>query len=167
MYIPRIYCGLDGVLADFNAGVSYLFKKRPHSNSNDQLWSKLACTPDFYTYLPWKQDGHKLWTAIRPLQPTILTGIPGRWAEAQKIDWINRELGPNVSFITCPSKHKFYHCPTDRPGAILIDDNKRYKEQWQEAGGIFILHTETEETIKQLELLLGIPLESTSETTRC
>jgi hypothetical protein len=73
-----------------------------------------------------------------------------------------RELGPDVSYITCPSKHKHLYCPYDKPGAILIDDQEALRQQWQDAGGIFIQHTTTDDTIRQLESLLGIHLEASS-----
>jgi hypothetical protein len=131
------------------------------------MWPRLASTPEFFTYLPWKRDGERLWDALWPLQPTILTGINGQWAETQKIDWITRELGPETSYITCLIKHKHYFCPSDRPGSILIDYRENLRQQWQEAGGIFILHKDTEETIRQLESILKIPLETTLQQSCC
>jgi hypothetical protein len=167
MYIPPIFCDLDNIFADFNSEIQRIFHRKPDLIPSNLLWPRLSSIPDFFTYLPWMRDGERLWDAIWPLQPTILTSITGCWAETQKVDWITRELGPEVSYITCLSKHKHYYCPTDRPGAILIDDKDTLRKPWQKAGGIFILHRDTEDTIQKLESLLGIPLETTINNNRC
>jgi hypothetical protein len=148
-------------------GVQRIFHRKPELIPPNLLWPRLASMPDFYTYLPWTKDGERLWNAIWPLQPTILTGITGHWAETQKADWINREFGPDVSYITCLSKHKHYYCPLDQPGAILIDNKELSRQRWQEAGGIFILHKNTECTIRRLETLLGITLETSNNLIHC
>ena len=57
-----IFCDLDGVLVDFDAGVQKLFKnKKAAEISPKLLWPKLATTPGFYENLPWTSDGRQLW----------------------------------------------------------------------------------------------------------
>ena len=57
-----IFCDLDGVLVDFDAGVQKLFKnKKAAEISPKVLWPKLATTPGFYEDLPWMHDGRRLW----------------------------------------------------------------------------------------------------------
>jgi hypothetical protein len=34
--------------------------------------------------------------------------------------------------------------------SVLIDDNEKLREDWESAGGILILHSSTEDTLKQL-----------------
>ena len=155
------------MFVDFEIGVQRIFHRKSHLVTPNLLWPRLSSIPDFYTYLPWTYDGQRLWNAIWPLQPTILAGITGHWAEKQKIDWITRELGPEVGYITCKSKLRHYYCPSDSLGAILISNKDIGKQQWQEAGGIFILHNNTEDTIRQLEHILGIPLETINKHQRC
>jgi len=123
--------------------------------------------PDFFTYLPWTYDGQRLWNAIWPLQPTILSNVTGQWAENQKAEWITRELGPDVNFITCSLKPRYCYCPSDQPGAILINNKDTVKQQWQDSGGTFILHKNAEDTIKQLETILGMELETPTKRQRC
>jgi hypothetical protein len=50
-----IFCDLDGVLADFDAGVYRLFKKKPAEISPKVLWPRLATTEGFYESLPWTE----------------------------------------------------------------------------------------------------------------
>ena len=165
--MPPIFCELDDILLDFEYGVECIFRRKSHVILPGILWSRLASTPNFFTYLPWRKDGERLWDAIWPFQPTILSGITGLWAEPQKSDWITRELGPDTNYITCLPKHKHIYCPSDTIGGILIDNKETLRQQWQEAGGIFIHHVNTEKTIRQLEEILGIPLEVSNTTYRC
>jgi hypothetical protein len=161
----KVFCDLDGVLADFDAGVLKLFKKKPAEVSPKVLWPRLASTPGFYADLPWMPNGKQLWAAIAPLNPVILTGLPrGKWAEPQKREWCARELGAEVEVICCASKDKHKHCPPVddgsvngdgvlRSSAVLIDDREAAREPWEAAGGRFVLFTSTEDAISQLKAL--------------
>lgn|SRR3546814_14527 len=63
-----------------------------------------------------------LWEAIKPYNPTILTGMPrGNWAAAQKNAWCRAHLGSDVPVITCMSAKKHVHCTH---GSVLIDDRE-------------------------------------------
>jgi hypothetical protein len=158
-----IFCDLDGVLVDFCEGVRMIFLKQPHEIPANTLWPRLARIPNFYTNLPWMEDGRRLWDSIKHLNPTILTAAPrGSWAKSQKIEWVRRNLGPDVPVIvTTGEKQK--HCPPANPYAILIDDRRKCCKPWEEAGGTAIMHKNTEETIRALvELGVSIDLSYTS-----
>jgi len=146
--MASIFCDLDGVLCDFDAGCLAATGKLPYV----QMWSILARTPNFYGSLPWMSDGKVLWDAIAPLQPTILTGIPrGKWAETQKQEWCTRELGPSVAVICCKTidKHTF-----GKRGDILIDDRpEKAREPWESIGGVFVHHVSAEQTLTELRKL--------------
>ena len=148
----RIYCDLDGVLADFEEGVRRIFNRESKTISNNQLWSTLARQPNFYGNLPWMKDGKQLWDAIKHLRPVIVTAAPkGSWAGGQKRDWVRRNLGDDVQVII--STRKYEHCPPDPPTSILIDDRTSNCELWEIVGGISILHESTMETIERLQQL--------------
>jgi len=154
--VTRLYCDLDGVLVDFEKGASAIFGKRIQEVPPKRLWSTAARTPGFYSNLPWMPDGKELWSAIKHLNPTILTAAPkGSWAEKQKREWVDRELGAEMKMIV--STNKFEHCPRGDPIPILIDDRMIHCEAWQLAGGIPIFHTDAKSTIQRL-LELGEPV---------
>jgi len=92
----EIYCDLDGVLVDFEAGVQRLFKKPSSSLSSKVLWSGIARAKKFFETLPWTTDGQELWYAlIHDYEgiPNILTGVPMvKTAREEKYRWCKREL---------------------------------------------------------------------------
>uniref|UniRef100_A0A7S3XPZ0 Uncharacterized protein n=2 Tax=Heterosigma akashiwo TaxID=2829 RepID=A0A7S3XPZ0_HETAK len=144
----NIFCDLDGVLVDFDSGVQQITGKMPSEMHPKTMWPQLARAEDFYNGLSWMPDGKELWDRIQSQRPTILTGLPmGRWAEAQKRAWCARELGAGVPVDTCLSRDKWRRA---RPGAVLVDDRFSLQEKWVEAGGVFIHHQSTSQTIDQL-----------------
>src|ERR1044071_4661041 len=103
----RLFLDLDGVLADVDRGVLALTGKHPHQQSRREMWRAVARAPDFFAELAFTRDGRRLWEFCRPLDPTILTGLPhGGWAAPQKRRWVARMLGPDVPVITCMSRDK-------------------------------------------------------------
>jgi hypothetical protein len=147
----RLFLDLDGVLADFDAGVEKLTGKRPDQLATRAMWRALAQAPDFFGTLAMMQDAHLLWDWCKPFRPTILTGLPyGGWAPAQKQRWVANMLGADVEVITCMARDK----PRwSAPGHILVDDRERTREAWEAAGGAFVLHRSAVESIAALRRL--------------
>lgn len=52
---PHIFCDLDGVLVDFDAGVQNLFQRKVNVNElpSNVLWKSIGKTPNFFRNLPW------------------------------------------------------------------------------------------------------------------
>jgi len=48
----------------------------------------------------------------------------------------------------CVSSSTYSHFITLH--SVLIDVNKKYREAWEAAGGIFILHTSSKQTLKEM-----------------
>ncbi|MEE2644298.1 MAG: hypothetical protein VYD19_05145 [Myxococcota bacterium] len=151
----RIFLDLDGVLADFDAGVLRVTGRAPHHFQKvNEMWRLLARAESFFAQLPWMQDGQLLWEATRAASPTILTGLPrGNWAAPQKRSWCARELGADVPVITCMSRDKAREAarvlrPGERP--LLIDDREAQRDPWEAAGGVFILHRSAKESLQRL-----------------
>ena len=97
----KIFCDLDGVLCDFDAGVRRIADgKRPDDMHLKEMWRKVAKADSFYTHLPWMIDGRDLWEAILHLKPDILTGVPmHQKARQEKADWCARELGVATNHV--------------------------------------------------------------------
>jgi hypothetical protein len=138
-----LFCDLDGVLVDFDAGVRKIFGKPAHEVPPNRLWPAIHSSKHFFRDLPWTIDGEELWDALQKSAHSvnILTGISMRGAIVQdKYEWCKRELcietnlvdftgisgkkhepaHPNVkrrtgvvNVITCWSKNK---CFESRPG---------------------------------------------------
>lgn len=153
----RLFVDLDGVLADFDAGVVRASGKTPEELDPRRMWPLLAKTPGFYDQLPWMSDGRDLWDFVKAWHPTILTGLPlGRWAEPQKRAWCARELGPEVRVLCCLSREKAQKAAEVLEGGetmILVDDRLKLQAAWEEAGGKFVLHTSARESIETLKAL--------------
>lgn len=149
--IIQIYLDLDGVLADFNRGVHNIFSKRPDQLAPREMWMGLARHSDFFGTLEMIEDAHELWNYCKPHNPKILTGLPrGGWAEAQKRRWVASMLGGEVDVITCWSREKY---KWSAQGHVLVDDRADLRERWEGRGGVFVLHTSAQESIRQLKLL--------------
>lgn len=155
--MARLFVDLDGVLADFDAGA---VKTLGMSASDYQqlhgaalMWKTLARVPGYYSGLPWTPDGLALWTALggHLPAPMVLTGLPlGTWAEPQKREWCARELGLGVIVVACMSIDKHSYCCE---GDVLIDDREAARLDWVTAGGVFVHHKSTEETLAALRQL--------------
>lgn len=136
-----IFCDLDGVLVDFNAGVKKRFKKYPLELNQQMMWGVINKSSTFFETLPWMERGQELWNAICKYNPIILSGIPNgnKTAAEQKRKWCLKNLGPDVKVICCNSKDKYKYCLN---GSILIDDRAHIGDDWIKEGGEFILYNE-------------------------
>lgn len=162
----KVYCDLDGVLADFDRVKRRHLSKEAQTNDN-KMWEEIADFRNFYRELPAMKGANSLWSAIQLAAPlrAILTAIPRKKtmpeAEADKRHWCNVEMldsvfnGEVVEVLIGPhSKDKQNHC---KPGDILIDDRADNIEQWEAKGGIGILHDgDVDATINLLYQHAGI-----------
>ena len=85
-------------------------------------------------------------------KPIILTGIarkPG--CAEEKREWVAKYIDPGAEVITCWSKDKRNH---GKPGDILVDDWHKYRDLWEEMGGIFLLHTSAKDSLERLGEIL-------------
>lgn len=153
----KIFIDLDGVLADFERGVTGVTGKTVEELEVRAMWKALAAHPEFYTGLEWTPDGRTLWEYVKDRSPTVLTGLPlGNWAKPQKLEWCRRELGESVPVITCMSRHKARRAREATPEGeipVLVDDRRSLRESWERIGGIFIPHVSADRSIAQLSAL--------------
>jgi hypothetical protein len=148
------FVDMDGVLTDFDLAWRNLGHKIDGQSFEDKygseaFWSEIKKSGiDFWENMSWTKDGKKLWNFVKKFNPTILSSPAKTIPESKKGKqiWIERELGPDVKYIFTHDKFKHAH-----PNAILIDDYEKKITPWVNADGIGILHTNTDETIKQLK----------------
>lgn len=148
-----IYLDMDGVIADFDGYFEQLFGVLPRHIPKTERWDKVNNMPNYWADLPKMPGADTLITHLRKYGFAILTGVPhqgGEKAKIQKRIWLKNHYGIEVDVICCFSKDKANYCQV---GDILIDDWLPNIERWYQAGGIGILHTSIEDTLKQLKRL--------------
>ena len=148
--MPRLFLDADGVLADFDAGVTALLGMAPAEfearKGRREFWKRLTSAPDFYATLPEMHDARRLFDAVEHLKPTILTGLPlGNWAAPQKVRWAAEHF-PGVPIITCMARDKHKHM---QPGDVLVVIGKtsRYLRARRR---LFVHHKNAEDSLRQL-----------------
>lgn len=152
-----IYCDMDGVLTNFEDSAKQI-RDDIFEISETELWLTISLEGEsFWADMPWMDNGLKLWEYIKPHNPKILTAVPGLskddplklFANYGKQTWVEKNIGEewidNLILTTSKEKKKFA-----KHNAILIDDRKKIISAWKKEGGIGILHTSANETIKQL-----------------
>lgn len=152
--MTRLYLDCDGVLADFDKGAAAAFGMPPDEYERRYglggFWKRLAATKDFFASLDLMPDAMELYEAVKHLEPVILTGLPrGSWAEPQKRRWGEKHF-PGVRMITTSAALKREHC---HPGDVLVDDRMKYAHLWENAGGVFVHHSDAKSTIEKLKRL--------------
>ena len=146
----KIYCDMDGVIADFDKGYKELTgREASFDTPKEEFWAPIqkAGAP-FWIKLQWMSDGKKLWEFIKPYNPQLLSA-PSR-DESSKIGkfvWVKRNVpGTKLILRSAERKQEFA-----TPNSILIDDRADNIQRWKDAGGIGILHTSAADTIQQLK----------------
>lgn len=161
----KIYCDMDGVLADFMGAITHWFYqdrdwdelKRDH-DINRKRWThsfheKVKTKPDFWDTLPLMPGARHLWSIIKKpqYQPKILSAY-AEWDEKNsrrgKVIWAARYLRIPASQIILVKREDKVHYAA--PDAILIDDYIKNVKEWEAHGGIGIQHISAENTVAQL-----------------
>jgi predicted kinase len=154
--MSKIFCDLDGVLADFEKGVVRVTGRKTTEQTRSKMWSRILSHPGFFASLEWMEDGDELWDFIEEYRPTILTGITSSCKKAvvrDKIKWCGKNLGPEIDVITCNSSDKHRYAGY---GNILIDDRIENKKMWEAFGGVFIHHSNAARTVYELKRHFGM-----------
>lgn len=174
----QIYCDMDGVLVDLITGildhvqlsvedtsmrdtVTELIKtqwswKKPHPNPKYQqglehLHMLLGDNVKLWAELPGMPDKSELWGYISQYDPNILSHPWDEASSTGKEAWLRQNLDPQPKLVFLSGdKFKWATTKDGRPN-LLIDDFEKYTVPWEKAGGVAILHTSAENTIRQLE----------------
>jgi len=153
--LPRIYCDMDGVLCDFVLAAKRATGQNWLGLRSGQDWESIKRTKNFWSTMPWTGDGRRLWNFIKKYQPHILSAysiedpncIPG------KRKWLKSNLGytQNSMINIVRRREKRNFAMDERRPAILIDDYPKNISDFKSAGGIGIIHSNTQTTISQLK----------------
>lgn len=150
---------MDGLAADFEEQHQRHFgfgAKTANKLRGDIDWDAVNAIPNFFRDIPMMPDFPVLWEYVQTLPEGVfqgfLTGVPKEMSDVaarNKREWIDSQpiLGPKVRMTACRSREKFLH---GIPGDILADDWDRYEKEWTGMGGLWVLHTSAEDTIRQL-----------------
>ena len=153
----KLFVDLDGVLADFDKSAGAILGtdniyKYEFVWGQEVFWQKLNAYQKFFRNLEKMPDADRLWSAVKHLNPTILTALPHEGADRvaqQKRAWVYDHFG-SPEIITCLTKDKPNYCG---PGDILIDDRAVNRDAWIKAGGTYVIHTTAARTIGTLQAL--------------
>ena len=161
MIKPMIFLDLDGVLADFEGwSAEVIGPDWKHEINEVPEWGRYKEYPNLYSVLPPMPGARQFYEECVQFagdrnQVTLLTALPNKArhhfpdAAIDKIKWARRFIHPQIRVFFGPmAREKRYHCGT--PLDVLIDDQQINIDQWNEDGGIGILHTSTESSLKQL-----------------
>lgn len=163
--IPRIYCDMDGVIADFNAGFINRVNKNPDAfemeYGQDAFWDLIESWGEtFWEELPWMPDGKELWNYLSKYNPIILSAAMPTYQRKGKAKWLQREVGYADPYVTNPSQwkgqsniifHKDKYQFILKKNEILIDDTPKKINDWTKSEGMGILHTSAKSTIRHLK----------------
>jgi hypothetical protein len=171
---PVIFCDMDGVLVNFDKGYQDLTGMSTHhvdAQGKKEFWKAFRqglensgeSEKHYWANLDWQPGGKELWDYIKEYNPYILTApsvnfdLPydqrynREYNESMqgKLEWVQRLSNMRkIYFASAVNKPKLAGS-----NKILIDDRKDTIDSWNANGGIGILHTSAENTIKQLKEL--------------
>lgn len=162
--IERVYCDMDGVIADFAKGVSKIMPEfqegvtEANKKLDGKMWARISAYQKeggkFWLDLEPMVDAHQLWNYIKQFDLYILSaaGQPNFGAAEQKIEWLNRHFQIDPSKINivqkAVEKAKFAN-----PAAVLIDDKRKALDPFEAAGGHGVWHKNAADSILQLKAL--------------
>lgn len=158
----KIFCDLDGVLADFVKGVQEILKLdydddrfEVDAQHRKEMWKAVGeyslAGGKIWGELDMMPDAMVLWDYISRYPNTEIltaTGDPKYGAGEQKHEWVPKHLGNVKVNIVRKAVEKSQFATPER---VLIDDKEKAINPWVAAGGIGILHTSAADTINELK----------------
>ena len=159
--VRQIFLDQDGVLADFADGLTtamgYKVSLEDEHDVYDTEKRKLTAQRLFRNLKPlpdaWKLVDYCMNSGIHTEILTAAGTVNRTLVVKDKIDWIRRYVHPH--WIVIPTFSGSQKAAFAHKKAVLIDDRQRNIDYWVEAGGIGILHKTADETIKQLDYIIG------------
>lgn len=130
---PIIYCDLDGVLADFNQHYKNLFGKDPNKEDKFNIIQSCQSYPRFFRDIPVNPEGFELFGSLKGNYDIKILTTPMEymeWCKYDKVQWVKENLG-NYDVYFSDQKYRY----VGDNQSILIDDNDKNIQQWNDAGG--------------------------------
>tara|TARA_B100000929_G_C15509277_1_gene419782 strand:- start:4029 stop:4523 length:495 start_codon:yes stop_codon:yes gene_type:complete len=162
MPLPKLYCDMDGVLADFKKGAEKATGvpiSKWMSLTKKEKWNPIRNDKTFWERLPWISDGKQLWNYIKKHKPDILSAYVKRDIDPNcipgKTKWCRSQLGlggARVNLVLRSQKQDYAQTGYRSP-AVLVDDYKPNTDAFTRRGGIGIYHTSASNSIRQLKQL--------------
>lgn len=153
-----VYLDMDGVLVDFEGKAREWYGDAWRQEIESPNWGRFAEHQDLYDVLPMMPDALELYDGCCKIAGSkhnvqILTALPSRAlfasAAEDKIKWARRHIDSNIRVVFGPyARDKQFHLR--HPGDVLIDDMIRNINQWNELGGIGILHVSAQSSLEKL-----------------
>ena len=151
----KIFCDMDGVLADFVGQWKKDYGADPSvqvKSIGKQDFDKIlnSAPYEFWADMDWmptNRGGKALWDKIKKYNTEILSSpADSKGSRVGKADWLkSKGINAKLNLEKAMDKRKFA-----APNHILIDDYKRNIDQWIESGGIGIWHKDNATTFKEL-----------------
>ena len=156
----RIYCDMDGVLCDFEKNIKNTLgisiKKWMSINPKHERWQPIVAKSDFWSSMPWLNDGKNLWRFIEKYEPHILSAASQEDPNCKpgKNAWIRRNLGVPVSRVNLVQRHeKQNYAKVGGKPSILIDDYEKNTKEFSMKGGVGITFRNASQVIGELKKL--------------
>jgi len=153
---PHVYLDMDGVQADFFTAWAQAMGKNRYKELGDRAARETSIddlnrrgsdwVQEFFSTLPVLPGGQKLvqWLKTHGIPFTVLSA-PLRGNEqasiSGKISWLDRH-NPGTSDRAIFSRDKSRFAVSSGLPNVLIDDFKKYVNEWDSAGGIALLYRE-------------------------
>ncbi len=149
---------MDGVLCDFFSAVQKLTDQPVQSLTVSKMWGLTRNQPNFWENLDWFKDGNKIWEVVNQHNGHILSALPysDPTSESGKRKWLQKNLQLTNSdriHLVARRSDKQNYAMLNGIANILIDDYKKNTSEWRSAGGVAILHTSAESSLRELQKL--------------
>lgn len=154
----KIYLDMDGVIADwkgqFKKKFGYpveIFDGRFGKEKRQKLVQQNS--PLFYENMPWTKDGKILFNFLKQFPTEILSHSTDDQCKQGKQTWLQNKNINLTQHLVDNRQDKAKYAAKD---TILIDDREDNIAEFQNAGGIGILHKNSTDTINKLKEILGV-----------
>ncbi|MDE0308269.1 MAG: hypothetical protein OXI60_00350 [Acidiferrobacterales bacterium] len=152
---PIIFCDMDGVLCDFYGAANKLSPNGIDNLSVPELWSYTRNQTRFWYDLEWMPGGQAIWALTDKYKGHILSSLPYSDSNSKpgKLYWLRKNINltdRDRIHLTTSRHHKKRFAVSQGTSNILIDDYHKNITEWNDAGGIGILHTDSAKTLDQL-----------------